>query len=161
MTLSKHIFLILVAASAIQSQAAPARHKGENRGRPLMPAHVNAKWQQECSSCHIAYPPGLLPGASWKKIMSGLDQHFGANASLGQPETEEITAFLVKNGSNHWTAKTAPLRITQSGWYKSIHSELSAAVWKRASVKSHSNCSACHATAAKGIFSERGVKIPR
>ena len=25
----------------------------------------HAKHQQECGSCHVAYPPGLLPAASW------------------------------------------------------------------------------------------------
>ena len=30
-------------------------------------------WKAECGSCHIAYPPALLPAASWRAVMSGLD----------------------------------------------------------------------------------------
>jgi len=30
------------------------KYSGENRGKPLQPAQNNAKFQQECSSCHIA-----------------------------------------------------------------------------------------------------------
>ncbi len=160
MKLRNRVFAALIAASAINAIAGQARYRGEERGTPLIPAHVNAKWQQECGSCHIAYPPGLLPGASWKKVMSGLDNHFGTNASLSEPDATIITDFLIKNASHQWTANTAPLRITEARWYNSRHSELSPAVWKRASVKSRSNCSACHKDAAKGVFNERGVKVP-
>ena len=45
-------------------------------------AQAADKWRTECSSCHIAYPARALPAASWKKIMSGLDKHFGVDASL-------------------------------------------------------------------------------
>jgi len=151
----------LLALLAFVSLGAQARNTGEERGRPLLPVHVNPTWQKECSNCHIAYPPGLLPADSWRKIMTGLDKHFGADASLTPQETAEITSFLVANPSNRWTAKTAPLRITESSWYKSKHSEIRSAIWTRAAVKSRSNCSACHANAAKGDFNERGVRIPK
>ena len=39
---------------------------------PLLP-----KYQQECAACHTAYPPGLLPAASWQRLMGGLGKHFG------------------------------------------------------------------------------------
>jgi len=154
-----NILITLVAVTL--SLTVHARNNGEERGRPVLPTHVNAKWQQECSGCHLAFPPGLLPAASWRKLMSGLDQHFGTNAALGEPDTVAITEFLVKNASNRWSANTAPLRITESHWYKSRHSELSTAIWKRASVKSHSNCAACHTGADKGVFDEHRVRIPR
>ena len=31
---------------------------------PRMHAAANAKWKAECGSCHIAYPPELLPASS-------------------------------------------------------------------------------------------------
>ena len=40
----------------------------------------NPLYQEECGSCHMAYPPGLLPGRSWEKLMTGLADHFGENA---------------------------------------------------------------------------------
>ena len=43
---------------------------------------ANEKWKTECGSCHLAYPPELLPASSWRRIMAGLDRHFGADASL-------------------------------------------------------------------------------
>jgi nitrate/TMAO reductase-like tetraheme cytochrome c subunit len=142
---------------------ADGKYGGEDRGKPLQPAQVNARWQQECGSCHIAYAPGLLPAESWRKIMSGLDQHFGESAALTEPETKEITAFLVGSASKRWSASTAPLRITESRWFKTKHDshEISPDTWKRASVKSPANCQACHVDAAKADFNEHRIKIPK
>ena len=41
-------------------------------------APANPTYAEECGSCHLAYPPGLLPAASWAKLMAGLRQHFPA-----------------------------------------------------------------------------------
>ncbi|MDP1996745.1 MAG: diheme cytochrome c [Gallionella sp.] len=139
------------------------KYGGENRGKPLQPAQTNAKFQQECSSCHIAYAPGLLPAESWRRMMSGLDKHFGSDASLDVGDSKEITAFLVNNGSNRWRAPTAPLRITESAWFKHKHDarEINPKVWKNPLVKSPANCEACHTQAERGDFSERNIKMPR
>jgi Dihaem cytochrome c len=128
------------------------KYGGENRGKPVQPPQVNAKFQQECSGCHVAYAPGLLPVESWRKVMAGLDK-----------DNKEITAFLVNNASNRWKAQTAPLRITESGWFKRKHDshEVDPAVWKRPSVKSPANCGACHPQAERGDFSERNIRIPK
>jgi cytochrome c553 len=135
---------------------------GKDRGRTLQPAKVNAIWAKECSACHIAYAPGLLPPESWRKLMSGLDKHFDTDASLTAPENQQVTTFLVANASDRWTGTGAPLRITETQWFKSEHSskEVAPAVWKRASVKSAANCLACHAGADKADFNEHSIKIP-
>ncbi len=139
------------------------KYGGEDRGRPVQPAQINAKFRQECSSCHIAYSPGLLPAESWRKVMAGLDKHFGTDASLTDQENKEITAFLVNNASNRWSAPTAPLRITETAWFKRKHDghEISPDVWKRPSVKSRANCAACHPQADRGDFEEDNVRIPK
>jgi hypothetical protein len=153
--------LAALAVSPLGSQA-QGRYSGEDRGRPVVPAQVNAKWQQECAACHLAFSPGLLPAASWRKVMSGLDKHFEVDASLAAQDATEISDFLVKNASNRWTAATAPLRITESAWFKAKHGprEVPPAAWKRPSVKGPSNCKGCHSGADKGDFDEKGVRIP-
>lgn len=139
------------------------KYGGEDRGRPVQPSQLNAKFQQECSSCHIAYSPGLLPAESWRKVMAGLDKHFGTDASLTDQENKEITAFLVNNASNRWSASTAPLRITESAWFKRKHDEreVSPGVWKSPNVKSPANCAACHPQAERGDFNEDSIRIPK
>ncbi|GAB4214684.1 MAG: diheme cytochrome c [Rhodoferax sp.] len=156
----------IVASSALAglSVAFAAKYNGEDRGRPVMPAQSNPKWAAECSGCHMAFPPGLLPAASWQKLMNGLDKHFGTDASLSPADTQEITQYLMKYPSNRWTASTAPLRITDSQWFKAKHfdkGEIAPAVWKRESVKSPSNCMACHKQADQGDFNEHAIKIPQ
>ncbi len=145
------------------SEGGSGKYGGENRGNPLQPAQINAKFQQECSTCHIAYAPGLLPAESWRKIMAGLGKHFGSDASLTGQENKEIAAFLVNNASNRWSASTAPLRITESVWFKRKHDghEISPAVWKNPQVKSPANCTACHPQADRGNFNEHGIRMPR
>jgi hypothetical protein len=145
------------------AEKSSGKYGGENRGKPLQPAQSNAKFQQECSSCHIAYAPGLLPAESWRKMMSGLDQHFGSDASMDAQDKQEITSFLVKNSSNRWNAPTAPLRITESAWFKRKHDadEISPSVWKKPQVKSPANCAACHLQAERGNFNEHDIRIPK
>jgi cytochrome c553 len=159
----KPIKLLLLTALAAVSFGVQAKYNGEDRGKPLMPAQSNAKWLAECGGCHMAFPPGLLPAASWKKIMTGLDKHFDTDASLPAQDVQDITDYLVKFQSNRWTATTAPLRISESAWFKSKHGsgEINPAVWKRESVKSPANCMACHSAADKGDFNERNIKIPK
>lgn len=139
------------------------KYAGENRGKPLQPAQLNAKWQQECGSCHLAYSPGLLPAESWRKVMAGLDKHFGADATLTPAENREITAFLVEHASNRWRAPSAPLRISETRWFRHKHDghEISPDVWKRPAVKSPANCLACHPGAERADFDEHRVRIPK
>ncbi len=146
-----------------RSERHSEKYGGENRGKPALPAQTNAKFQQECSACHIAYAPGLLPAESWRKMMAGLDKHFGSDASLDAKDNKEISAYLVKNASNRWGSQTAPLRITETAWFKRKHDahEIAPGVWKRASVKSPANCAACHPKAERGDFNEHDIEIPR
>jgi len=139
------------------------KYGGENRSKAKTGAQSNAKFQQECTACHIAYAPGLLPAESWRKLMAGLDKHFGSDASVDAQDSKEITAFLVSNASNRWSAPTAPLRITETAWFKRKHDadEISASVWKRPQVKSPANCAACHTQAERGSFNERDIRIPK
>jgi hypothetical protein len=154
---------IAILAGSVLAEDHGNKYGGENRGKPLQPARLNAQWQAECGSCHIAFSPGLLPAASWRKMMSGLDKHFGSDASLTPEETRSITEFLVNNASNRWRAPTAPLRISETAWFQSKHDshEIRPEIWKRASVKTPANCAACHPGAAKGDFEEDRIRIPR
>lgn len=139
------------------------KYGGENRGKPIQPARVNATFQQECSACHVAYQPGLLPAESWRKIMGGLEQHFGTDAALTAAENKEIAEYLVSNASNRWKVATAPLRITESDWFKRKHDEyeIRTSVWSNPKVKSPANCQACHPRADKGDYNEHDIRIPK
>jgi hypothetical protein len=119
--------------------------------------------QQECGACHVAYPPGLLPAASWAHLMSGLKQHFGADASLDADSATAISSWLQAHAGTGRRVAQEPAqdRISKSSWFVRQHDEVSASTWKRASIGSPSNCAACHAEAAKGNFNEHQVRIPQ
>ena len=158
-TLFNLLPVLALASGAVLADS--DKYGGENRGKPAQPAQVNARWQQECGACHLAFPPGLLPAESWRKVMAGLDRHFGTDASLPAGEAREIGDFLTRHASNRWRAPTAPIAITKTAWFERKHDELAPAVWKRAAVKSPANCAACHPAADRGDFEEDRVRIPR
>jgi hypothetical protein len=146
---------------------------GAQAGKPPSAGDPAAIWKAECSSCHMAYPPGLLPERSWRKMMAELDRHFGQNASLDAPATKAILDYLVENSAERSTHRRAPrflravpatatpLRITENPYFVREHDEVSPDVWKLPKVGSPANCNACHADAERGDFSERNVGIPR
>lgn len=148
-------------------------HEGRGRTHALAPA-ADATWASECSSCHMLYPPGLLPARSWRAMMEGLDSHFGDNASLDPATRSAIAAFLDANAAdrvgNRRSAKIAqsipagdtPLRFTETRYFVRQHHELRASVWKREKVGSAANCVACHGKEAeRGVFDEDAVSVPK
>ncbi len=140
----------------------------------VLPAHADklsvpkhAAFQEECTSCHTAYPPQMLDADSWRAVMNGLSKHFGSDASIDEKRRAAITEFLVahsggrKTGSTHDANGKPLLRISETAYFKKEHREIAAATWQRASIKSPANCTACHAQAAAGDYNERSISIPK
>jgi mono/diheme cytochrome c family protein len=125
---------------------------------PLLPIY-----QQECVACHAAYPPGMLPAASWNRVMNSLKRHYGVDASLDPATLKELSAWLAANAGTYKRVREEPFqdRITLSAWFIGKHREVPAATWKRPAVNSAANCAACHTQADKGDFNERNIRIPR
>jgi Dihaem cytochrome c len=147
--------LLAGLASAALAQAALAD------GTPRVP--LLPKYQQECAACHVAFPPGLLPLASWQTLMANLPRHYGTDASLDAASARELSTWLAAHAGSSRRVRDAPPddRITRSAWFTREHDEVPAATWKLPAVKSASNCAACHTQAAQGDFSERSVHLPR
>ena len=129
-----------------------------SRAVPLLP-----KYQQECAACHVAYPPHMLPAASWQRLMDDLPRHFGSDASLDAATVGELSAWLTAHAGTGQRAGAHPPqdRITRSTWFIREHDEVSAGAWKLPAVKSAANCAACHTQADRGDFDEHRVRIPR
>lgn len=155
-----HILLILLLNALMATPAWADRDEYE-RPRPLANQDAIPLWKQECGSCHLPFPPAMLPAKSWRDMMANLKQHFGEDASLSPEETRTITAFLAANGGRRPADAKEPLRITRTAWFRHEHGEIRADVWQRPTVKTPANCQACHRQAEKGDFSERGIRIPR
>lgn len=161
-TRMSHSILIRRALGSLAAAAAMAAAHADTTG---MRGATLPTYQQECAACHIAYPPGLLPAASWQRLMGSLGQHFGTDASLDDASVSAISAWLKVNSGTYKRVGEEPPqdRITRSAWFLRKHNvhEVPPEVWRRPAVGSASNCAACHGNAAQGQFSERDIRMPR
>ncbi len=158
-------FVILLVPSGFPALA--------DEGEGVLPVISNATYQKECSACHMAYQPELLPERSWRKIMDNLENHFGDNAGLDDATRKEILDYMVKHSAERSPAEISkeilasipsgatPMRITETKFFTHEHREINPSVFRRKSIGTSSNCNACHTTASEGNYEEDGVKIPR
>ncbi len=126
-----------------------------------------ATYNAECASCHVAYPPGLLPAPSWQRLMNNLPRHFGTDASLDAATVQKLSTWLTAHAASYRKVARNPVpppddRITRSAWFIHEHQEeLPPSVWKRPSIQSPANCAACHTRADQGAYGEHDLRIPR
>lgn len=176
------VFLSIVGGWALLSITIEARRDFVIGGHPKVLDEFgmavdfvpNDTWKAECAeSCHGPLHPTLLPSESWKMIITGLDDHFGEDASIDAEAEEDIRAFLMKNSAEHSTTEASqkilwslvegevPLRVTETRYWKNKHSKIKADVFSRKGVVSRVNCGGCHRDAAVGRFEDRNIDIPK
>ena len=138
----------------------------------LRPLEKNMVYEEECGSCHNAFSPTLLPARSWEKVMAGLGEHFGDDASLPEETSTEILRWLAASSAERAFSEPSrkmissmgdntPLRITEVSYWKEKHSGLGDEVYSRKGVSSRTNCGACHPGAPFGSFEDRDISIPK
>ncbi len=135
----------------------------------------NAIYLEECGTCHFAYQPGLLPTASWEKLLNSqaLTNHFGDNAEIDDSVLQKIQAYVLNNAAEKSYYKLSrkavaatkdgetPLRISELRFIRRKHHDIpEKMIAGNNKVKSLSYCNACHTQAAQGIFDEDTVSIP-
>jgi diheme cytochrome c len=147
--------------------------RGERNGGRLIAPADNPLYKQECSSCHFLYLPGLLPARSWEAVMGQSGKHFGEDLALDDKTVKDLTAYLTANAADRQSNRrsrriadsiggsSAPTRITEVPFIAREHRKISKEVFARPSIKSFSNCGACHPKGAEGNFEEDFVKIPK
>ncbi len=141
---------------------------------PIAPARFDPAFAEECSACHILYHPSLLPAADWDRLMAGLDDHYGEDASLDAGATKRIRDWLVANAAE--TADTRPAHLftlpthadgalgsiaATAAWHNLHDDALESGAFEVKSVRSRANCEACHKDAETGFFSPFNVNIPK
>ena len=124
-------------------------------------------YKENCGDCHFAYPPNLLPQASWRLLMFDLANHFGEDAELEAEDTTLVTDYLLMNSTAsmwrfaHQEEGVIPLRITRLNYFIFIHDEIpERLVLVNDEVGSFSNCSACHEETGNKRFDDDAVIIP-
>lgn len=139
--------LRILAAGAVALAATAAFANEFERVRPV----THEPTRKECGECHMAFQPGLLPAASWERIMDGLNDHFGEKATLPPDTAAEIRAYLTRNAAGRGDGQL--LRITEQRWWVRKH-HFRPEIWTRKDVMSKSNCEACHRGASQGLYED-------
>lgn len=156
-----------LAVAGIWLAQAPSHDRAE------FPMPQGKTYMAECGACHTAYAPGLLPARSWSLMMEGLDDHFGEDASLAEPARLAILKSLEDLAADGDFAdarsrrivagianQQSPARFTQTDYFKVLHDELPAGVWRLKEVGSAANCLACHPQANSGRYGEGELRVP-
>ena len=133
----------------------------------------NQLYIKECGSCHFAYQPGLLPSNAWNKMMGNLENHFNSDATLRAETLQTLSKYLNDNSaeknmqykrSNRIVSSIPmgqiPDSISTTPYMIKKHSEIKKSLITQPEVKGLFNCIACHKTADKGDYGERGIDIP-
>lgn len=134
---------------------------------------ANPQYRSLCGECHMAYQPGLLPAASWQRVMDGLADHFGDDAELAPADAAAIRAHLTANAADRAAGQrsagfgraggpgAAPLRITETRYFLGKHHEVPVRLARdNPDVRSFANCAACHQRAEAGSYNEDEIRIP-
>jgi hypothetical protein len=145
------------------------RRRGEGEHR--VSAVDNPTYKEQCGACHFVYQPELLPSASWRDILSHLDNHHDNEVVIEPKDKETIAEYLETNAADHSSTRQAArimqslgsqvlTSITDVPYIRHKHRKIPPEVFERKSVGSRSNCAACHTTAEQGIYNDDNVRIP-
>lgn len=167
-------FTVMISCTLISSVM--ARGQGcetKKKGPAVLGQITNSLYLRECGQCHFAFHPHFLPKRSWEKLMGSLGSHFGKRVTLTEVTSSAIGSYLVRNSAESSTAQISakilasigrsdiPLRVTDTDYFKQKHKGLHEEVYKRKTVRTATNCAACHVTAGRGDFEAIKVKIPK
>lgn len=149
----------------------------QSEERPYLPLvgpvlQHNERWQEACSECHMAYHPSLLPARSWQRMLDEQADHFGEDLFLAPETVAVLRRYAAANSAEvvereaAWRtlqslpAGEAPLRVTDTPYWRRVHRGIDEAVWQRPAVNGKFNCAACHRDAEQGGFMNGAMHIP-
>ncbi len=129
----------------------------------------NTLFAKECASCHILYPPNLLPKKSWETMMGNLENHFGDDATIDMESNKNILNFLVENSAETSTTKASwkflnsigekdIIALSETKFWEKKHKDISKELFKHKEIKSKANCKACHSDIEKGLIENENIK---
>jgi len=132
----------------------------------------NEEWHDNCSSCHVAYHPSLLPLHSWQQLFDEEMHHFGEGLYLDIETMVVLRDYASKNSAEYskrevsWrTLKSLghdehPVRISETPYWKEVHKNISKETWEQPPVYGKADCGACHMDAETGGFMNGGMHLP-
>jgi len=137
---------------------------------PILPD--NASWRENCSECHFAFHPSLLPARSWQKIFDNQHTHFDEDLDLDADTVTELLKFHLDNAAEKGLTEPArkilyytpedvtPIRITKTVYWKNKHKDIDEVYWKHDKIRLKGNCNACHLDAKEGTYEDSDMRLP-
>ena len=159
------VLLVLSAAAWFGLRAGDARAQ---RASAALALPRDARWQAECSGCHLAYHPSLLPARSWQRLFAGQHEHFGEDLDLAPAARQALETYARANAADRFASPvawsiahsvapaSAPERITGTPYWRERHERVDPAAFKRTHA---SDCGACHRDAESGAFSALAIRV--
>ncbi|MBH8556175.1 diheme cytochrome c [Nostocaceae cyanobacterium CENA357] len=79
---------------------------------------------ENCSTCHIALPPAVLPTQTWKNILED-SQHYGAQLKpLIDPPRILVWRYLSTFSRTQLKDEATPYRVNNSRYFKALHPQV-------------------------------------
>lgn len=95
---------------------------------------------ENCSTCHLAIPPGVMPTETWKKLLEKPTDHYGQSLNnLIRITQVSIWQYLSAFSRPLSTDEPIPLYVGQSRYFKALHPRV-----QFPEPPSHKTCISCH-----------------
>jgi hypothetical protein len=169
MNRKRRLAAVLLALLAIGQ---PTLVKQSVAAPKTFPPIADTGYLKECGSCHMAYPPELLPARSWTKVVGSLQDHFGDSAQLDAATQQHIHDYLVAHAADNAQNEESfqimqslrpgetPSRITATPYIAGLHAAVLDPLWGgNPRPKTLAECGVCHYLAPKGNFTERRFSV--
>lgn len=135
---------------ALATNAQGANPGGEVSTVDVVPAQYQLGQElylENCSTCHIAVPPAVLPSQTWKNLLQD-SQHYGVQLKpLIDPPRILVWKYLATFSRLQLQEEETPYRVNNSRYFKALHPKV-----KLPKPVQISSCVSCHPSAADFNF---------
>lgn len=161
---------LLLAAAGARGEPSDSPDKYRQWAANDVAPVTSELYRSECGDCHAAFPPGLLPQRSWRRLFETQDEHFGDDLGLDEDTVGELLEYTERNAaddSRYHRSKSimrsielheTPLRITEVPHIMLKHKSIPRNLLENIGLKGVSNCDVCHGRVEEGSFNPREIK---
>ncbi len=102
---------------------------------------------ENCSSCHIALPPAVMPTQTWQHLLQD-SQHYGVELKpMVDPSRLLVWNYMQNFSRPQAETENTPYRVKDSRYFKALHPKV-----KLPQPVQISSCVTCHPSAAQYNF---------
>ncbi len=114
----------LLASTTSVYSATPASEVGTVDVVPAQYQLGQELYLNNCSTCHIAIPPAVLPTQTWKNLLED-SQHYGAQLQpLVDPPRILVWRYLSTFSRTQLKEEATPYRVNNSRYFKALHPQV-------------------------------------